>query len=306
LVNVATIASFQVNIDSHSFAVTEVDGTDVVPSPTNRIKINPAQRYSLILTTNNTETTSFWLRVRMMSDCFSGKNTGFGNPNLVAHLKGIIHYGSSQSSTNITIPTTEESDQAIEQDCTDMFLPLVPIPAITPNTPDHHFHLKGNFRIGDWRLSRGYFNQSSWRPNLYSPTLSRFIEGYQEANESFTSTVNGANTAAFPVKTELVLQIDGIQTVDVIIQNVNEGPHPLHLHGYKFFVLARGQGFFNYGTYDELDVSNPLRRDTAVINGYGWLLLRFVTDNPGLWAFHCEFSLPIIFALISGIYRPEK
>lgn len=100
--------------------------------------------------------------------------------------------------------------------------------------------------------------------------------------------MSGANKKAFPEKSELVVQVEGVQTVDVVVQNLNEGPHPMHLHGYKFWVMARGRGFFDAGVYDHMNTENPLRRDTAVVDGYSWMLLRFVTDNPGLWAFHCK------------------
>lgn len=30
------------------------------------------------------------------------------------------------------------------------------------------------------------------------------------------------------------------------------------------------------------------RRDTVVIPAYNWMILRFVADNPGYWAFHCR------------------
>lgn len=29
-------------------------------------------------------------------------------------------------------------------------------------------------------------------------------------------------------------------------------------------------------------------RDTVVIPAYTWMILRFVADNPGYWAFHCR------------------
>lgn len=31
-----------------------------------------------------------------------------------------------------------------------------------------------------------------------------------------------------------------------------------------------------------------IRRDTVLIPAYSWMILRFVTDNPGMWAFHCR------------------
>jgi len=37
-------------------------------------------------------------------------------------------------------------------------------------------------------------------------------------------------------------------------------------------------------------VANALRRDTLTVQTYSWALIRFVADNPGLWAFHCHIS----------------
>ena len=42
--------------------------------------------------------------------------------------------------------------------------------------------------------------------------------------------------------------------------------------------------------HDSLDPSNPLRRDTASVEAFGWILLRLVADNAGAWAFHCHIS----------------
>jgi FtsP/CotA-like multicopper oxidase with cupredoxin domain len=81
--------------------------------------------------------------------------------------------------------------------------------------------------------------------------------------------------------------------------------HPMHLHGYKYWILAQGHGWFGKKKYlrkNKLDFSNPLRRDTAsagmcrelpsvssqlitLTEGYG-----LVTDNPGAWAFHCQLQ----------------
>jgi hypothetical protein len=37
-------------------------------------------------------------------------------------------------------------------------------------------------------------------------------------------------------------------------------------------------------------MANPVRRDTTVIQPYSWTLIRFVADNPGLWALHCHIA----------------
>jgi len=80
---------------------------------------------------------------------------------------------------------------------------------------------------------------------------------------------------------------------------LDEGTHPFHLHGHKFWVMAQGDGNFNYSM--PLD-PNPVTRDTVSLRksalgvianpseGYGFTLIRFVSDNPGAWAFHCHIS----------------
>lgn len=40
----------------------------------------------------------------------------------------------------------------------------------------------------------------------------------------------------------------------------------------------------------EFNRENPMRRDTVVLPGFSFVVLRFVSDNPGLWAFHCHIT----------------
>lgn len=35
---------------------------------------------------------------------------------------------------------------------------------------------------------------------------------------------------------------------------------------------------------------NPIIRDTVTIPGNGFLVIRFIADNPGIWAFHCHIE----------------
>ncbi|RFU25470.1 hypothetical protein B7463_g10872, partial [Scytalidium lignicola] len=284
IINTAAMAEFQIQIDEHYFAITEVDGTDVLPSYFNRLKINTAQRYSLVVTTNVTTAESFWLRARMVDDCFSNI---YPNPNLIPDINAIIQYREEAETAVTTPPTSKDWDMSIEQICRDLnTTDLVPIPAVPapPHADEFHF-VAVNFKIGSWRLSRGYFNETSFRPDVHSSMLERFVDSYGSTQE-----ILSAAQKAFHHRTEKVLQIEGIKTVDILMQNVNEGNHPIHLHGYKFFILGQGHGYFDQSTYDSIDVGNPLRRDTASLEGYGWMLIRIVTDNPGLWALHCHIS----------------
>lgn len=286
-INVGNFAEFQIQIDEHEFAVAEVDGTDIEPVYYHRLNINPGQRYSIVVSTNITTADSFWMRARMVTACFAEENE-----NMEAEVRAIVRYDRSNQLMEGHLPQSVDWSEVVELICKDMnateFVPVAA--AAAPNTADSFLYLRANFEIGAYRLSRGFFNSSSWRPDVHSPSLERVIDGYLASNETFTAARTGVNELAFDVDREMIIQVDGIKTVDILVENFDDGNHPLHLHGMKFWVLGAGHGYFPRDTYNSLDLSNPLRRDTASVEAFGWLLIRLVTDNPGLWAFHCHIS----------------
>ncbi|EME49211.1 hypothetical protein DOTSEDRAFT_68090 [Dothistroma septosporum NZE10] len=300
LINVGAFAEFQFQVDEHELAVTEVDGTDVEPASFHRINVNPAQRYSVVLRADVADRSSFWLRARMITSCFTDPSRHM-KPDVLA----VVQY----DDTSEQQPTTRDWEEQLGQQCNDMntseLIPVERFPA--PQDADAFFYLRSNFEIGRWRLSRGFFNGSSFRPNPSSPVLHRAVDGLAAANSSFQSADNGVkafvNGAAFDGSRELVIQTTGVQTIDFLISNFDDGNHPLHLHGYKYWVLAQGHGYpplTHVGAdinrenltplYDSLDLSNPLRRDTASVEAFGWILIRLVADNPGSWLYHCHIS----------------
>ncbi len=63
--------------------------------------------------------------------------------------------------------------------------------------------------------------------------------------------------------------------------------HPFHLHGHNFQVLARERK--KHYEHDSSKFSDfPLVRDTIVVPNHGYVVLRFIADNPGVWFFHCH------------------
>ncbi|CAH1434824.1 unnamed protein product [Lactuca virosa] len=113
-----------------------------------------------------------------------------------------------------------------------------------------------------------------------------------------------------------VYKLEFGKTIDVILQNANalnanvSEIHPWHLHGHDFWVLGYGEGKFSKKDEKKLNLQNPPLRNTAVIFPYGWTALRFVTDNPGVWAFHCHIEphlhmgMGVVFA--SGVHLVGK
>ncbi|KAI1386866.1 putative multicopper oxidase [Hypoxylon trugodes] len=307
--NVGGFAWFQVAVDEYdSLTILEVDGTSIEPTPESSLVIAPGQRYSAILTTDQPNGDSFWLRARMIKSCFASQDLP---ENGIDEAKAIVRYYTEVEEDDddddddepLPLPSTTSNLQYLST-CKDLntatsLHPSPPQPA--PEYADHSWYLRVNLAIGDWRLQRGVMNASSFRPNLKSPTLHRVLDGLTSNNESFTK--DGIMDTAFDPTSELVISHNGIaDTVDIILQNMDENSHPFHLHGTQMWVLGAGHGYFpgydalglkpdGKGLLDPTNSSvthNPLKRDTVTAEGFGWVLLRFVADNPGVWLFHCH------------------
>ncbi|QUC17819.1 uncharacterized protein UV8b_02060 [Ustilaginoidea virens] len=289
-INVGAFAEFQIQIDEHPFYITEVDGTDVHPEPFHRLNILPAQRYSIIVEANATTQDAYWLRARMVSRCFTTRNK-----RLQSEIRAIVRYASPESKASTREPKSKDWPDVAEVVCRDLNTSaLHPVQHAAPPPADDFVILRANFQIGAWALSRGFFNDSSWRPNVTHPSLHRFLDaGARLASPDAPVAVNDR---VFERSRELVLQTKGIRTLDISINNFDDGAHPFHLHGHKFFVMAQGRSGYP-PTAANLDQhmkehggwpDNPLRRDTVTVEPYAWAIVRVVLDNPGLWALHCH------------------
>nr|CAB3474824.1 unnamed protein product [Digitaria exilis] len=96
--------------------------------------------------------------------------------------------------------------------------------------------------------------------------------------------------------------------VEIVLQNPSAVPtenHPIHLHGFNFFVLAQGVGTFTPGSVS-YNLVDPVARNTIAVPGGGWAVIRFVANNPGMWFFHCHLDphvpmgLGMVFQVDSG------
>lgn len=93
----------------------------------------------------------------------------------------------------------------------------------------------------------------------------------------------------------LVLDTEGIQD------------HPVHLHGYKFHVVAMDAIGSNISVKDikqrnekgliKKKLRNAISKDTVSVPNRGYAVLRFVADNPGLCKLLC--SCWVYFKIIS-------
>ncbi|XP_020970094.1 laccase-14 [Arachis ipaensis] len=91
-----------------------------------------------------------------------------------------------------------------------------------------------------------------------------------------------------------VLVLEYNASVEVVLQGtsvVTGDNHPVHFHGYSFYVVGWGFGNFdpkrdpkNYNLVD------PPQETTVGVPRNGWVALRFRADNPGVWFVHCHLE----------------
>jgi laccase len=74
-------------------------------------------------------------------------------------------------------------------------------------------------------------------------------------------------------------------TVEVVMQGTRifgAESHPLHLHGFNFYVV--GEGFGNFDPNNDpknFNLVDPVERNTVGVPTAGWVAIRFHADNPG-------------------------
>ncbi|XP_020574334.1 laccase-7-like [Phalaenopsis equestris] len=107
-------------------------------------------------------------------------------------------------------------------------------------------------------------------------------------------SVNNQGSFQLTDKGTKVKKLKYNETVEVVLQNtavLAAENHPLHLHGYNFYVVA--QGFGNYNKKEarkNYNLVNPQERNTIAVPVGGWAVIRFRADNPGLWIMHCHLD----------------
>ena len=115
------------------------------------------------------------------------------------------------------------------------------------------------------------------------------------------------------VLNDVTYTINHNELVDIVIQNtvalngVCES-HPFHLHGHKFWLHSYGAGMYDKLSSTSVPITYPVLRDTVILYASeyayftlnrnssnhlqpcGWIKLRMVADNPGLWMLHCHIG----------------
>ncbi|XP_039801680.1 laccase-25-like [Panicum virgatum] len=110
----------------------------------------------------------------------------------------------------------------------------------------------------------------------------------------YTADASDTATLKYTTKSTKVKTLRYNETVEMVLQNtrlIAKESHPMHLHGFNFFVLAQGFGNYDPATATpQFNLVNPQERNTVAVPTGGWAVIRFVANNPGMWFMHCHFD----------------
>ncbi|CAK9875510.1 unnamed protein product [Sphagnum jensenii] len=82
--------------------------------------------------------------------------------------------------------------------------------------------------------------------------------------------------------------------------------HPFHLHGYSVYIVGKGYGNYDPATSPaSFNLINPPLRNTYGVPSGGWLALRFVADNPGVWLLHCHLEIHTSWGMETAFFVRE-
>ncbi|KAF8490605.1 laccase 17 [Gautieria morchelliformis] len=262
LISLSAEGFFNFSIASHSMTVIEADGVAHQPYTVDIIPLLPAQRYSVVVTANQT-VDNYWISA---TQTIRGVTTQSANSNFNGtDTFAVLHYdGASSAEPTAPQPAGLPSGAVVFEEFN--LKPLVnPGPPGGSAAPDQIF----NFTFVNTTLNADVWviNNSSYKsPSV--PTLLKIL-----ANGARNASNFGTNENTFVLKPNSNIEVSFIGGLF----------HAFHLHGHTFDVIQSASGGApNY--------VNPPRRDVVASGGTtdNPVRIRFRTDNPGPWLVHCH------------------
>ncbi|KAL0938056.1 laccase-1 precursor [Colletotrichum truncatum] len=237
--------------------VIAADLVPIEPYNTTVLDMSMGQRYDIIVTADQASTAdNFWMRAIPQSACSDNDSTD--------NIKGIVSYGTVDTPTTTSYDYTDSCD-----DETDNLVPYLSKTVSDANWDDLESATVGKNSAG---LFKWYLNSTSMLVDWASPTLQQIVNG----------------TTSWETDDAVIKLSEAGQWVYFVVETTLAVPHPIHLHGHDFFILAQGSG--TYSSSVTLNTSNPPRRDTALLPASGYLVMAWETDNPGAWLMHCHIG----------------
>ncbi|KAL2502836.1 Laccase-17 [Forsythia ovata] len=315
IINAALNDELFFSIANHTLTVVEADAIYVKPFGTDTILITPGQTTNVLLKTKpNFPGAAFFMTARPY---VTGQGT-FDN----SSVAGILEYEFPSLHLKKlplfkpTLPPLNDTSFATNFTKKLRSLASPQFPANVPKKVDKHFF----FTIGLGTNPCDKKNQTCQGPNgtkfaASVNNISFTLPTTALLQAHFFGKSNGVYSPDFPINpfhwfnytgnppnntmvsngTTKVMVLPFNTSVELVLQDTSilgAESHPLHLHGFNFFIV--GQGFGNYDPQKDpknFNLVDPIERNTVSVPSGGWVAIRFLADNPGVWFMHCHLEV---------------
>ncbi|MBA0741967.1 hypothetical protein Gogos_015084 [Gossypium gossypioides] len=250
-------------VANHTMTVVETDGEYTKPFKTTFLMLTPGQTYNVLIKADQ----SIGKYFMAMAPYMPAKNVPF----LKKTSYGILRYAS---------PTVKVDKLARKSHVKTSMTPLEPI---IPNVND-----TASVQAFSDQVKRLYPNHQ-WSPVDVPLRIDKTL--------FFTIGFNVVDTQP-AIGTQVSILEHG-WAVQVIFQDtgtVGTEKHPIHLHGFSFYLLGTGLGNYNSSTA-LLNLYDPPYRNTVGVPVGRWAVIRFRADNPGMWFMHCHLEVHTTWGL---------
>ncbi|CAK7265115.1 ferroxidase fet3 [Sporothrix epigloea] len=301
IINTGNFIAQYFYIEGHNMTIVEVDGVYTEPAQASMLYVHIAQRYSVLVTTGNNTDANFKIVTAADQDLMDTVPD-----NVRLNLTSWLVYDENAPMDEASINTLNSDDfQAIAFDDFTLVpadrMPLLP-------EPDHQV----NMTVYMVNLMTGYNYAMLNNITYTAPKVPALYTAISSGDMRTNQVIYGEYT------NPIVLKHNDV--VEFVLNNADSGTHPFHLHGHNFQVIQRepplGPDFNDYLNnnliigYDPNNHTDfpkiPARRDVIVLPPQGFVVVRFVADNPGVWAFHCHIDWHLASGLsMTFIEAPE-
>ncbi|KIV94136.1 hypothetical protein, variant 6 [Exophiala mesophila] len=288
LVNAGAVSRLSVSLDGHSMFVYEADGLYVTLQEVQVLHISIGQRYSVMI------------RLDQNPGDYSFRFAAYpyGDMQQVIEGQAILSYQNMTNNTNMTMMSRMVSPwMLVNGSATSGTVELddqTLAPFMGNTAPSGAANVTRHFAINQtdivtWVANREPFVEPA-RPIIYG---------------SVSDGWNATTTLLTPANA----------TVDIIMKVANDSMdtmgHPMHLHGHKFWFLGSGEGDFPFESVTDapssmINLQNPPYRDTIDLPPSGWAVIRYITDNPGAWLFHCHVQWHLVSGMAVVLVENEE
>ncbi|KAI0156942.1 multicopper oxidase [Xylariaceae sp. FL1272] len=274
LVNTAIDTHFRFGIDNHTLTVIAVDLVPVEPYTTDMVSIAIAQRVDVVVTADQ-DAGNYWMRAIPQLTCSTNDNT--------LNIKGIVTYDDIE----VADPTT--TAPAYVDDCMDEpMASITPVVSIDAGDASTIAQFDVGLAIANG-IIKWTINDNAFLATWGNPTLQKVLDP----------------TASYDVTENIIRVNESNAWTYLVIESQLGVAHPIHLHGHDFFILAQ-EAAATYSDSSALNLSNPPRRDVAMLPAAGYIVMAFQNDNPGVWLVHCHIGWHTTLGLALQIIERES